>query len=233
MSTTPARRRATAVVVGVLLALTGVLLCKPWVPAGPPQAAAAPAGTAPVDAALVDAAPADTALTAADPTLAVPAFAPQAETGRADADRDGDGDGRAAPDQRADRFPEDVQQPSPDGDARHHGPRAAAHDRTAPATAPFRTDVDDSPRIDDPTGLDGSTRIDGSGGPGCQERDRDTGPQPAVPPRSGPSQDHVSLLAERPSPDCRTVLSVVHTRPAMTAAPLTAPTPVELSVLRV
>ncbi|MER5972900.1 hypothetical protein ABT112_24745 [Streptomyces sp. NPDC002055] len=167
MSTTPARRRATAVVVGVLLALTGVLLCKPWVPAGPQQAAAAPVGTAPVDAAPVDAAPVGTAPAAADPAT------------------------------------------------------------TGPATAPFRTDADGSTRVDDATGLDGS------GAPGCQERDRDTGSQPAVPPRSGPSQDHVSLLAERPRPDCRTVLSVVHTRPAVTAAALTAPTPVELSVLRV
>ncbi|MFF3765290.1 hypothetical protein ACFYYR_14545 [Streptomyces sp. NPDC001922] len=222
MSTTPARRRATAVVVGVLLALTGVLLCKPWLPVGPQQAAAAP----------VDAAPAGTAPTAAGPATAVPAtavpaFAPRVGSDPADADRGGGEDGGVAPDQWADRLPEDLQQPSPDGDARRHGPRAAAHERAAPATAPFRTDADDSTRIDDATGLDGS------GAPGCQERDRDTGSQPAVPPRSVPSYDHVSLLAERPSPDCRTVLSVVHTRPAVTAAPLTAPTPVELSVLRV
>ncbi|MEC4016475.1 hypothetical protein [Streptomyces sp. H27-D2] len=70
--------------------------------------------------------------------------------------------------------------------------------------------------------------------PGCRKGDlKNQGEDPATPPRTGSAYDHSPAPAVRAVPDSWTALGAAHSRPAPRGPAPTAPTPVELSVLRV
>ncbi|MEU3373566.1 hypothetical protein ACFYM2_03935 [Streptomyces sp. NPDC006711] len=74
---------------------------------------------------------------------------------------------------------------------------------------------------------------DRSGTPGCRQGGRHQDSDPAAPVRVRPAHDHAPVLEDRVPPAALGALYAAHRNPPVRGPTLSAPTPVELSVLRV
>ncbi|MFE9122503.1 hypothetical protein [Streptomyces sp. NPDC007172] len=74
---------------------------------------------------------------------------------------------------------------------------------------------------------------DGSGVPGCRQGGKHQGSDPAAPVRVRTGHDQAPVLEDRAAPASLGALYAAHRNPLVRGPTLSAPTPVELSVLRV
>ncbi|MGW2860000.1 hypothetical protein [Streptomyces sp. SDr-06] len=74
---------------------------------------------------------------------------------------------------------------------------------------------------------------DGSAAPGCKQGGRHQDSDPAAPVRARTAHDQAPVLADRGAPAALCGLYAAHRNPPVRGPTLTAPGPVELSVLRV
>ncbi|GAA4117512.1 MULTISPECIES: hypothetical protein [Streptomyces] len=74
---------------------------------------------------------------------------------------------------------------------------------------------------------------DGSGVPGCRQGGKQQDSDPAAPVRVRTGHDQAPVLEDRAAPASLGALYAAHRNPPLRGPTLSAPTPVELSVLRV